>query len=218
MEKQKRISDYGIQIGTLPRGPYNKISDVPGVTAGHCTVTGPGRNTGVTVLFPSGENLFLNKLPAAAFVWNGFGKTTGLLQIEELGVLESPIALTNTLNVGLVQDAMVEYAVRRCRQDGAALKSLNTVVCECNDSSLNEITERAVGQKEVFQAIENACPDFEEGDVGAGKGTICHGLKGGIGSASRLLSLDGKEYTLGIFVQTNHGRLADLIIGHREVG
>lgn len=215
---QKRARDYAITIGSLPCGPLNKISDVPGVTVGHCTVATDEHNTGVTVILPSEANVFAHKLPAACFVWNGFGKTSGLAQIEELGTLESPIALTNTLNVGLVQDALVEYMVERCKKDGVPMHSINTVVGECNDSGLSNIALRAVGQKEVFAAIESACADFAEGDVGAGKGTICHGLKGGIGSASRLLELDGQTYTLGVLVQSNYGKLADLTVCGKNIG
>lgn len=216
--KQKRASDYHITIGSLPHGPLNKISDVPGVTVGHCTVSNEQHNTGVTVILPCEDNIFANKLPAACFVWNGFGKTAGLAQVEELGTLECPIALTNTLNVGLVHDAMVEYMVRRCEKDGVAMHSINPVVGECNDSGLSNISVRAIGQKEVFAAIDSACADFEEGDVGAGKGTICHGLKGGIGSASRQIELDGKTYTLGVLVQSNYGKLSDLTLCGRPVG
>ena len=215
---QKRIEDYGYKIGTMPKGPLNKITDVPGVTVGHCTVDTPEHKTGVTVIMPAQDNLFQNKLPAACFVWNGFGKTAGLPQIEELGTLETPIALTNTLNVGKVHDAMVEYMVQRCEKDGVEMHSLNPVVGECNDAGLNNISKRAVGEKEVFAAIDAACQDFEEGDVGAGKGTICHGLKGGIGSASRQIELDGKTYTLGVLVQSNHAKLADFTLCGDNIG
>ena len=215
---QKRARDYHINIGSLPVGPLNKITDVPGVTVGHCTVENEQHNTGVTVIMPCEDNIFAHKLPAACFVWNGFGKTAGLAQVEELGTLECPIALTNTLNVGLVHDAMVEYMVQRCEKDGVAMHSINPVVGECNDSGLSNISVRAITQKEVFAAIENACADFDEGDVGAGKGTICHGLKGGIGSASRLLELDGKTYTLGVLVQSNYGRLADFTLNGERLG
>ena len=191
MATQAKLSDYGISVGTLPSGPLGKISDVPGVTVGHCTVDTQTHKTGVTVVMPCADDMFAQKLPAAACVLNGFGKTAGLVQIGELGTLETPIALTNTLNVGLVYDAMVEYMVGRCAQSGTALRSVNPVVAECNDGGLNDIARRAVRQEHVFAAIENARADFEEGDVGAGKGMVCHGLKGGIGSASRIVELDG---------------------------
>ncbi len=216
--EEMRSREYGIVVGSLPTGAKNKISDVPGVTVGHCTVNTDRHKTGVTVVMPCPENPFTHKLPAAAFVWNGFGKTAGLVQVEELGRIESPIALTNTLNVGRVHDALVEYLLRRCREEGVRLTSVNPIVCECNDATLNCIAERAVGQEEVFAALESASSHFSEGDVGGGKGMICHGLKGGIGSASRVLEFDGKAYTLGVLAQTNHGCLSDLTVGGRLIG
>lgn len=216
--KQKRAREFGIKVGRLPTGPLNKITDVAGVTVGHCTVDTNEHKTGVTVVLPCPENPFTHKLPAAAFVWNGFGKTAGLVQVEELGRLESPIALTNTLNVGKVHDALVEHLLQRTAEEGGKLTSVNPIVCECNDATLNRITERVVGQKEVFTAIESARADFAEGDVGGGKGMICHGLKGGIGSASRVLTFDGKEYTVGVLMQTNHGSLEDLTIQGKNIG
>ena len=215
---QKRINEYGITVGSLPRGQRNKITDVEGVRVGHCTIDNGENKTGVTVIIPGPGNLFTDKMPAASFVWNGFGKTAGLLQVDELGTLETPIALTNTLNVGLVHDALVEYTLEQCEKDGVELWSLNPVVGECNDSKINRIGHRAVGKEEVFAAIRNAGADFEEGDVGAGKGTICHGLKGGIGSASRRILLDGKSYTLGVLVQSNHGKLEDLTVDGIRLG
>lgn len=210
-----RIREYGINIGEMPTGRLNKISDVPGVTVGHCTIATQEHNTGVTVVMPCPDDPFTNKLPCASFVLNGFGKTAGLIQIDELGTLETPIALTNTLNVGLVHDALVEYMVRTAK---TRLRSVNPVVCECNDASLSSITRRAVRAEHVFAAIESASADFEEGAVGCGRGTTCHGLKGGVGSASRLVTLDGREYTLGVIVQTNHGRLGDLMISGKSIG
>lgn len=217
-EVQLRAADYGLRVGSLPKGPRNKISDVPGVLVGHCTVDTPENKTGVTVVLPGLENPFTHKLPAASFVLNGFGKTAGLVQIDELGTLETPIALTNTLNVGLVHDAMVEHMILRCQAEGVDLRSVNPVVCECNDGGINHIQRRAVGREQVFAALAAAEADFAEGDVGAGKGMVCHGLKGGIGSASRTLELDGKTYTLGALVLANHGRMADLVLAGRPIG
>ena len=178
----------------------------------------PQSTTRVTVVLPCAENPFTNKSVAASFVLNGFGKTLGLVQVDELGTLETPIALTNTLNVGIVHDALVEYTLRRCEAEGIAVTSLNPVVCECNDASLNDIRERAVTREHVFAAIEAARADFAEGGVGCGKGTTCHGLKGGVGSASRVLEIEGERFTLGVLAQTNHGSLADLQIGGHPVG
>ena len=218
MEKQKRIEDYGIKIGRLEKGKLNKVTDVKGVKVGHCTIDTAENKTGVTVILPSENNIFSNKLVAASFVLNGFGKTLGLVQIDELGTLETPIALTNTLNVGLVHDAIVEYMIDRCEKEKIEIKSINPVICECNDSGLNNIYNRAVKKENVFKAIENSCKDFEEGDVGGGKGMTCYNLKGGIGSASRIVELDGKNYTLGVLVQSNHGLLEDFIINGEKIG
>ena len=214
----KRARAYGITIGEMPAGPLNLITDVPGVTVGHATITEANHNTGVTVVMPCPDNPFVSKLTAAGHVLNGFGKTAGLMQLEELGTIETPIALTNTLNVGLVHDAMVGYMINRCEQDGVALRSVNPIVCECNDASLNDICRRAVHEEHVRKAIADAGQHFALGAVGAGRGMTCHGLKGGIGSASRLVALNGQSYTLGVLVLTNHGRLNDLTIQGQNIG
>ncbi|SDW40812.1 DmpA family aminopeptidase [Tepidimicrobium xylanilyticum] len=216
--KQRRIEDYGISIGTLPKGKLNKITDVRGIKVGHSTIDRENIKTGVTVVIPREENIYLNKLIAASYVLNGYGKTIGLVQIEELGTLESIIALTNTLNVGLVHDALVEYMIEECKKENFELTTYNPIVCECNDSFLNDISLRAVKKEHVFGAIKNAMVDFEEGDVGAGKGMSCHQLKGGIGSASRIVELDGEKYTVGVLVQSNHGALKDLTINGKNIG
>ena len=207
-----RASDLGITIGSLPRGRRNLISDVPGVRVGHTTIDRGEYQTGVTVILPPAENPFVHKMTAAAQVINGFGKTLGLVQLDELGTLETPIALTGTLNVGKVHDALVEYMVELCKKDGIELTSINPVVGECNDSFLNKLTDRPVEKEDVFAAIKSASADFQLGAVGAGRGTACHSLKGGIGSSSRVVTFDGKEYTVGVLVQTNHGRLADFTL------
>ena len=207
-----------LHIGELERGPRNAITDVAGVRVGHCTVDNERHKTGVTVILPCEDDIFRSKMVAACHVLNGFGKTAGLMQIGELGTLETPIALTNTLNVGLVHDAMVEYLCRRAEQSGYAIRSVNPVVCECNDASLNDIRHRAVGQREVFAAIESASADFAQGDVGAGKGMTCHDLKGGIGSSSRIVEIGDERFVLGVLVLTNHGSLRDLTVGGRNIG
>lgn len=214
----KRIRDYGIVIGSGRPGPGNRITDVKGVTVGHTTIDTEEHKTGVTVIMPCPDNMFSNKLTAAVYVHNGFGKSQGLVQIEELGTLESPIALTNTLNVGKVHDALVGYLLKSCKEQGIEIHSVNPVVGECNDSGLNRIEERVVGEKEVNEAIRNACVDFAEGNVGAGTGTVCFGLKGGIGSASRVVEYDGKEYMIGVLVQSNFGATKSLRIGPDFVG
>lgn len=207
-----------IQIGHMEPGPRNSLGDVPGVRVGHCTVDTAAHKTGVTVILPCEDDVFRRKLVAACHVLNGFGKTAGLMQLQELGVLETPIALTNTLNVGRVWDAMVEYMCRQAEARGYAITSVNPVVCECNDAALSDIRHRAVGQDEVFAAIASASSDFAQGDVGAGKGMICHDLKGGIGSASRRFSIQGETFTIAVLALTNHGCLQDLTIAGRNVG
>ena len=214
----KRAREYGIVIGEMAPGPRNLITDVPGIKVGHATIAEGRHNTGVTVILPCEDNPFASKLTAAGHVLNGFGKTAGLMQLEELGTLETPIALTNTLNVGLVHNAMVGYMIDRCEQDGIPLRSVNPIVCECNDASLNDICHRAVAAEHVRTAILTAGQEFALGAVGAGRGMTCHGLKGGIGSASRLIELDGTFYTLGVLALTNHGRLNDLTIQGQNIG
>ena len=174
--RQKRISDYGYRIGHHENGPRNKITDVPGVRVGHATVESGNQHTGVTVIVPGEGNPFLKKYLASAYVHNGFGKTCGLVQVQELGTLETPIALTNTLNVGKVADAMISWMIQQTKKEGEDVFSINPVVGECNDSRINEICNRVVGEKELYHALEQADTDFAEGDIGAGTGTICYGL------------------------------------------
>ena len=207
-----------LKIGRMEHGPRNSIADVQGVRVGHCTVDNDRHKTGVTVVMPCEDDIFRSKMVAACHVLNGFGKSAGLMQIQELGTLESPIALTNTLNVGLVHDAIVEHLCREAEKMGYAIRSVNPVICECNDASLNDIRHRAVGQTEVFSAIESASADFAQGDVGAGKGMTCHDLKGGIGSSSRIVEIGNQRYTLGILALTNHGSLKDLTVFGENIG
>jgi D-aminopeptidase len=218
MAAQIKARELGIYVGEMNPGARNKISDVKGVLVGHETIDTARHKTGVTVVVPTQENVFLNKVTAAAHVLNGFGKTLGLVQVQELGTLETPIALTNTLNVGLVHDALVQYTINRCKSEGFEARSINPVVCECNDATLNDIQDRAVKESQVLSAIHNACEDFEEGDVGGGKGMVCYGFKGGIGSASRMIPLDGQTFALGVLVQANYGCTSDLAIQGNPVG
>ncbi|MBE6648850.1 MAG: P1 family peptidase [Ruminococcaceae bacterium] len=210
----KRAEELGLKIGRMEKGKLNKITDVPGVKVGHATIKNEINKTGVTIILPHEENIFQSKVVASSYVLNGFGKTAGLIQVSELGNIETPIALTSTLNVGLVMDALVEYTLNNAKEE---ITSVNAVVAECNDGRINSPFNRAVKKEHVFSAIENACEDFSEGDVGAGTGMICYGLKGGIGSASRMLPI-GKGYTLGVLVQTNFGSLGDLTICGKNVG
>ena len=207
-----------IPVGSLPSGPRGLISDVPGVTVGHYTLAEGPHQTGVTVVLPCPDDPYRHKLPCACHVLNGFGKTLGLVQIRELGQLETPIALTNTLNVGKVHDALVSWMIALEDKAGRPLRTVNPVVCECNDASLNDIRSRPLGEEAVFSAIHAARADFALGAVGAGRGMTCHGLKGGIGSASRLIRDGKKTWTVGLLALTNHGRLSDLQIGGRPAG
>ena len=213
-----RIRDYGVQPGSMTPGPRNSITDVSGVTVGQTTLHDEDIHTGVTVVLPAQDNLFTNKLTAACYVHNGFGKTAGLMQIQELGTLETPIALTNTLNVGLVADALISYTLAQCEQDGIPLRSLNPSVGECNDGRLSHIARRPIRERHVLSAIAHAGKNVEEGAAGAGAGTICFGLKGGIGTASRTFSLGDGTYTLGVLVQSNFGSTEDLTICGQPIG
>lgn len=203
---------WGFTVGSLPHGPRNLISDVPGVTVGHCTLADGDVQTGVTALLPHPGDTFHEKVPAAAHVINGFGKTTGLVQIQELGTLETPILFTNTLSVGTVSTALVRYMLDRCPDICETTGSVNPVVCECNDSGLDDIRGLHVTEAHALAALADCRADFAEGAVGAGRGMRCHGLKGGIGSASRVVELDGKNYCLGALVLSNHARFDDLIL------
>lgn len=212
MKDQKRIREYGIHIGRMESGQLNSITDVKGIKVGHCTVDDEEAKTGVTVILPCDGDIFKEKMMAACHVINGFGKTTGSIQIEELGTLETPIVLTNTLSVGTAEDALIEYMLNQNEDIGLTAGTVNPVICECNDGYLNSIRKRRVKKEHIFEAIQNADSEFEEGSVGAGRGMSCFGLKGGIGTASRIVELDQKSYTVGVLVLTNFGRKKDLII------
>jgi len=203
--QQKRPRDYNIKIGVLPTGKVNAITDVAGVTVGHTTlIQGDSVRTGVTAVLPHGDNLFQQKVPAAVFVGNGFGKLAGVTQIQELGNIESPIILTNTLNVATGLDGVVEYTLSQ--KGNRNVQSVNAVVGETNDGYLNDIRGRHVKKADVLQAITTAKSGaVAEGNVGAGTGTVCFGFKGGIGSSSRVIPKSLGGYTVGVLVQTNFG-------------
>ena len=179
-ESRPRIREAGISVGILPPGPLNAITDVAGVRVGQTTlVRGENVRTGVTVILPHAGNLFREKVPAAVFCGNAFGKLMGSTQIEELGELESPIALTSTLNVARVADALIDHMLALPGNED--VRSINVVVGETNDGRLNDIRGRHVGREEVFAALKNATAGpVEEGSVGAGTGTVAFGWKGGI--------------------------------------
>ncbi len=202
---QKRARDYGIIIGVLPTGKLNAITDVDGVQVGHTTLNqGDTVHTGVTAVIPHPGNVFQQKVPAGLFIGNGFGKMSGISQIKELGNLETPIILTNTLNVGTAIQALVKYSLSQPGNE--EVKSVNAVVGETNDATLNDIRGTFVREKDVLNAIEGAKSGIvQEGNVGAGTGTVCFGFKGGIGTASRKLPSKMGGYTVGVIVQSNFG-------------
>jgi len=211
-----RARDVGLVIGVLPAGPLDAITDVAGVRVGQVTVTsGDSINTGVTAVLPHGGNPFQEKVPAAVAVGNGFGKLTGIAQIRELGELESPIVLTCTLCVPRVADAVLGWLL--ALPGNEYVQSVNVVVGETNDGLLNAIRRRAVTEADVLAALRGARDGpVEEGSVGAGRGTVAFGWKGGIGTASRRLPVSLGGWTVGVLVQTNFGGI--LTIGGAPVG
>ncbi|MBK9568264.1 MAG: P1 family peptidase [Saprospiraceae bacterium] len=205
MGQKLRARDYNIPFGILPTGKLNAITDVSGVKVGHVTkIEGECIRTGVTAILPYDGNVFQNKVPAAVFVGNGFGKLAGSTQIKELGTLESPVILTNTLSVAAGMQGIIQYTLDLPGNE--KVKSLNAVVGETNDGYLNDIRGMHIRSSDVVQAIRNATSGpVDEGNVGAGTGTVCFGWKGGIGSASRKLPESLGGYTVGVLVQTNFG-------------
>lgn len=197
--------NYGITIGVMQTGLHNNITDVPGVRVGHTTlIKGDSVRTGVTAILPFTGNIFQNKIPAAVFVANGFGKLAGSTQVNELGNIETPIILTNTLNVSTAMDALIEYTLQQPGNE--KVTSVNAIVGETNDSYLNDIRGRHITRQNVLDAIALAdTGNFKQGSVGAGTGTVCFGFKGGIGSSSRKLPASLGGYTVGVLVQSNFG-------------
>ena len=211
--------ESGIKIGRGTPGKRNLITDVPGVKVGHVTVRdGADVNTGVTAILPHEGNLFQDKVMAASCVINGFGKTMGLVQVEELGTIETPIVMTNTLSIGTAATALIKYMLQQNEDIGVKTGTVNPLVCECNDGTLNDIRGLHVTEEHVFEALANCGEEFEEGVVGSGTGMCCLGLKGGIGSASRVVKLDDKEYTVGALVMSNFGGAGRLMIEGRHMG
>jgi D-aminopeptidase len=206
LAKRPRAREIGLNIGTLPAGPLNAITDVPGVLVGQVTlIRGDAVRTGVTVVLPHGGNLFVDKVSGAVFVGNAFGKLIGETQVNELGEIETPIALTSTLNVARVADAMIDYMLQIPGNETA--HSINPLVAETNDGFLNDIRGRYVGRAEVFQAIQTAHGGpVVEGAVGAGTGTVAFGFKGGIGTSSRRVG----TYSVGVLVQSNFGGMLQI--------
>ena len=208
--QNKRVRDYGIEIGVLKPGKLNAITDVEGVTVGHETIIeGDNIRTGVTAIIPHQDNVFQNKVPAAIYIGNGFGKLAGYSQVKELGNIETPIILTNTLSVAAATEGLISYTLDQ--EANANVRSVNSVVGETNDGWLNDIRGRHVTEQHVLNAIANAKNGFvQEGNVGAGTGTICFGFKGGIGTSSRVLPQSLGGYTVGVLVQTNFGGVLEI--------
>lgn len=208
--QQKRVRDYGIDIGVLKTGKNNAITDVKGVKVGHTTIIkGVNIRTGVTAILPHSDNIFQNKVPAAIYLGNGFGKLAGYSQVKELGNLETPIILTNTLSVPIASNALISYTLNQ--PENKNVRSVNSVVGETNDGYINDIRGRHVTEAHVLSAINNAkSGKVLEGSVGAGTGTICFGYKGGIGTSSRVIPKKLGGYTVGVLVQTNFGGIFQL--------
>ncbi len=218
-EPRPRPRDLGIHLGALPPGPYNAITDVPGVQVGHVTLLAnldsrPVR-TGVTVIRPHGENEYLYRLTAAVETINGFGKATGFEQVRELGLLETPIALTNTLSVPAAAEGLLRWTLAH----NPEATTINPVVAECNDSRLNDIAGLHVRPEHVQQALASASGGpVAEGTVGAGTGMVGFGFKGGIGTASRVVAAQDSRFTVGALVLLNCGQRADLLVAQVPVG
>jgi D-aminopeptidase len=221
LSKRKRARDLGITIGLLSPGEANSITDVPGVLVGHTTlIEGEGKlvpgkgpiRTGVTAILPHGGNLFAEPVVGAVHIINGYGKAVGLAQLMELGRIETPILLTSTLNVGIVEDAVTQYVIEQNPQVGISKTTPNPLVAECHDGFLNDAQGRHVGQQHVFEAIKKASTIVKEGCVGAGTGMMAYGYKSGIGTSSRMLPEKQGGYTISCLVVPNCGRKGSLIL------
>lgn len=223
-----RAREFGVTIGTLPVGRQNAITDVPGVLVGHRTIRfgdgalvpgeGPAR-TGVTAILPHGGNLFQAKVPGAIDVINGYGKTMGIEQVDELGTIESPIVLTSTLCVGRAADAVVTHAIRENPGIGITSSTVNPLVGECSDAWLNDMQGRHVHESDVLAAIDGAAAGpVDEGAVGAGTGMSLFGFKGGIGTSSRVIAAEYGGWTVGVLVLGNFGVRRQLVIDGVPVG
>jgi D-aminopeptidase len=216
-----RAADLGLRIGTLPSGRHGAITDVAGVAVGHHTVTAdadPSVQTGITIVVPHPGNVFSEKFLASCHVINGFGKSTGLVQVAELGQIESPIALTNTFSIPAVTEGLLDVLLTENPDIGGRAGSVNTVVAECNDAFLNDIRGRHVRREHVSLALADASTGpVRQGAVGAGRGMSAFGLKGGIGTASRLAG-EAPQAIVGVLVLSNFCQLPDLVIAGRPVG
>ena len=208
--QKKTLREHGFPIGIFETGKNNAITDVPGVTVGQVTcIEGDSIRTGVTAIIPHQGNIFRNKIPAAIYAGNGFGKLAGVTQVHELGNIETPIVLTNTLNVAAGIDGLITYTLQQPGNEN--VRSVNAVVGETNDGGLNKIQQRYVTPEIVLQALANAKPGpVEQGCVGAGTGTVAFNFKGGIGTSSRKLPESLGGYTIGVIVQSNYGGILEI--------
>jgi D-aminopeptidase len=216
----RRARDFGLVCGDLMPGPLNAITDVAGVCVGHRTVREAGVLTGFTAILPHAGNVFRDKLRAGVEVINGFGKSAGLMQLAELGQIESPILLGNTFSVAAGIEALVGRALSENADIGRSTGTVNSLVLECNDGFLSDIRALRLTVADAEAALDAATGGpVAEGAVGAGTGMSCFGFKGGIGTASRLIEVDGRDYCVGVLVQTNFGNAGDLVLpdGRRPV-
>jgi D-aminopeptidase len=222
-----RARDTGIGFGDLPAGPKNLITDVTDVKVGHCTIIrgsgplkvgqGPVR-TGVTAILPHGRNMFKEPVKASFFDMNGCGGLNGALQIREFGLIDTPIVLTNTMSMGIASEAVIRHMVRSSPNVGNTEDTIIPIVSECDDSFLNDSQGLHVREEHVYAAIDDARDHFAEGAVGAGTGMSCYDFKGGIGSSSRIATVEGERYTVGALVLSNHGDRDELRIDGVPVG
>ena len=205
------------RVGVLPSGQLDAITDVGDIRVGHCTLDEGNVHTGVTVVLPNDDPLMQKPL-AASCIFNGFGKSVGLMQMAELGCLETPLALTNTFSVGAIATAQIRAAVSAHPEVGREWSTVNPLVLECNDGYLNDIQALAVTEKHYIEACASASREFMQGSVGAGRGMSCFHLKGGIGSASRIAECGGQAFTVGALVLSNFGKAEHCLLAGRPVG
>ncbi|OIL21644.1 aminopeptidase [Oenococcus oeni] len=199
--------------------PKNLITDVDGVEVGQITIDQDDFHSGVTAILPHPGNVFKRKVPAASYVINGFGKSVGLIQIDELGTIETPIVLTNTFGVGTAINALTKYMLKQNPEIGDTTSTVNPIVAECNDGNISNIRTMKITESDVSSALNAAKDTLEEGAVGGGRGMVCYGLKGGIGSSSRIVKVDDDHtYTLGALVMTNYGFLDNFIVNGIPIG
>ena len=224
---RSRARDAGVPFDDLPTGPRNSITDVAGVTVGHCTLwkgegklqegVGPVR-TGVTVVLPHSGDIYRNPVKGTYFALNGCGGLNGALQVEEFGLIDTPIGLTNTMGMGAVAEGLVRYTLERNPKAGIDLDTVIPVVSECDDSYLNDARGLHVRPEHVFEAIESADDDVAEGAVGAGTGMVCYDFKGGIGTSSRVVESKAGRHVVATMVLSNHGERKELLVDGVPVG